>query len=189
VRDFLLAQALPSCTTQSSESALVRSLGTPYSLDAFLSYKCLSNHHRAFTTAISFAQEPKSFLQAMQHSKWRDAMRAKVDALESTQTWTLTPLPPRKKPIGCKWVYKIKYHLDGSVERYKARLVAMGYNQQAGLDYTETFAPVTKMVTVRSFLALATSSGRHLHQLDVNNAFLHGNLDEEVYMHLPPSFE
>jgi hypothetical protein len=116
-------------------------------------------------------------------------MRAKVDALESTQTWTLTPLPPRKKPIGCKWVYKIKYHLDGSVERYKARLVAMGYNQQAGLDYTETFAPVTKMVTVRSFLALTTSCGWHLHQLDVNNAFLRGNLDEEVYMHLPPSFE
>jgi hypothetical protein len=157
--DFHLAQALPFRTTQSSESALVHSSGTPYPLDAFLSYKCLSNHHRAFTTAISFAQEPKYFLQAMQHSNWRDAMCAEVDALESTQTWTLTPLPSSKKPIGCKWVYKIKYHPDGSVERYKARLVAKGYNQQAGLDYTETFAPVAKMVTVRSFLALSASCG------------------------------
>jgi hypothetical protein len=65
----------------------------------------------------------------MQHSKWHDAMRSEVDALESTQTWTLTPLPPKKKPIGCKWVYKIKYHPDGSVKCYKARLVAKGYNQ------------------------------------------------------------
>ena len=81
----------------------------------------------------------------MQHSKWCDAMRDEVDALKSTQTWTLTPLPLRKKPIGCKWVYKIKYHPDGFVEPYKARLVAKGYNQQAGLDYTETFAPVTKI--------------------------------------------
>jgi hypothetical protein len=188
LRDFHLEQALPSRTTQSSESALVPSQGTPYPLDTFLSYTCLFNHHRAFTTAISLAQEPKSFLQAMQDSKWCDAMCAEVDALKSTQTWTLTPFPLGKKPIGCKWVYKIKYYLDGSMERYKAHLVAKGYNQQAGLDYTETFAPVTKMVTVCSLLTLAAFCGWHLHQLDINIAFLHGDLDEVVFMHLPLGF-
>jgi hypothetical protein len=132
--------------------------------------------------------EPKSFLQAMKQPKWRNAMRAKIDALKANYTWTLTAFPPNKKPIGCKWVYKIKYNPDGSVERYKARLVAKGYNQQESLDYTETFAPVAKLVTVRVLFALAATHNWHLHQLDVNNAFLHGDLDEDVYMHLPPSF-
>jgi hypothetical protein len=111
LRDFHLAQALTSQTP----------------LMLFLSYTYLSNHHRAFTTTISLAQEPKSFLQAMQDSKWRYAMHAEVDALESNRTWTLTP-PLGKKLIDWKWVYKIKYHPDGSVERYKARLVVKGYN-------------------------------------------------------------
>lgn len=97
-------------STQSYELALVCSSGTPYSLATFFSYACLFNHHCVFTTIISFAQEPKSFLQAMQGPKWRDAMRAEVNALQSTHTWTLTPFPPEKKSIECKWVYKIKYH-------------------------------------------------------------------------------
>ena len=115
-------------------------------------------------------------------------MRVEVNALELTQTWTLTPLPLGKKLIRCKWVYKIKYHPDGYVERYKARLVVKGYNQHVGLDYTKTLAPVTKMVTVYSFHALATSCKWHLYKFDVNNTFLHGDLDEEVYMHLPSGF-
>lgn len=188
LQDFHVEQALPSQPAQSSDSALVRSSGTPYSLTDFLSYSHLSSPHRAFTTAISLAKEPQSFLQAMGDPNWRAAMRAEIDALELNHTWVLTHLPLGKRPIGCRWVYKIKHNPDGSIERYKARLVAKGYSQQEGIDYTETFAPVAKMTTVRTLLALASAHHWHLHQLDINNAFLYGDLDEEVYMALPPGF-
>uniref|UniRef100_A0A2N9FKK9 Reverse transcriptase Ty1/copia-type domain-containing protein n=1 Tax=Fagus sylvatica TaxID=28930 RepID=A0A2N9FKK9_FAGSY len=185
LHDFHLGQALPNRPPPSSDSTLVCSSGTSHPLCNFLSYDDLSPSHRAFTSSISLETEPKSFLQAMKQPKWRNAMLIEIDALEANHTWTLTASPPNKKLIGCKWVYKIKYNPDGTVERYKAQLVAKGYNQQEGLDYTETFAPVAKLVTVRVLLALATTHNWHLHQLDVNNAFLHGDLDEDVYMHLP----
>ncbi|PKI51813.1 hypothetical protein CRG98_027786 [Punica granatum] len=115
-------------------------------------------------------------------------MAEEIRALELNKTWTIEELPPRKHLIGCKWVYKVKRRADRSVEHYKARLVAKGFTQVEGIDFHETFAPVAKLVTVRCLLTVAMAKGWIIHQMDVNNAFLHGDLAEEVYMALPPSF-
>lgn len=115
-------------------------------------------------------------------------MLVELQALESNDTWTLTTLPLNKHPVGCKWVYRIKYKADGSIDHYKARLVAKEYTQQEGIDYLDTFSLVAKFVTVKMLLALASIYGWSLTKLDVNNAFLHGDLNEEVYMSLPPGF-
>ena len=93
------------------------------------------------------------------------------------------------KPISCKWVYKVKIRPDGSIERYKARLVARGFSQQYGLDYDETFSPVSKNTMVRVLIALVASKSWVLWQMDVKNVFLHGELDKEIYMEQPKGFE
>ena len=85
-------------------------------------------------------------------------------------------MPPHKKAIGCKWVYRVKYKVNGTVERYKARLVAKGFTQEEGLDFTKTFSLVAKMTSIKIFLAIVVVRGWHLVQLDVNNVFLHGDL-------------
>ena len=115
-------------------------------------------------------------------------MAEEIAALERTGTWELVPCPPRVRPITCKWVYKIKTRSDGSLERYKARLVARGFQQEHGRDYDETFAPVAHMTTVRTLLAVASVREWSISQLDVKNVFLNGELHEEVYMRPPPGY-
>lgn len=151
-----------------------------------MSYHRYSPAHLAYVANLSQAVEPSSYEIAASDPKWQQAMFSELQALIDNNTWTLVPLPPGKRPIGCKWVYRIKYHADGSVERYKARLVAKGFTQTADIDYHDTFSPTAKMVTVRCLLAIAASFGWSLHQLDVNNAFLNGDLLEEIYMSPPP---
>lgn len=113
-------------------------------------------------------------------------MSKELTALKLNNTWLETTLPPGKKPIGSKWVYRIKLNADGSIERFKARLVAKGFNQKEGIDYTKTFALVAKMTTMRNLLAVAITKNWSIKQLDVNNAFIHGDLNDEVYLTLPP---
>jgi len=116
-------------------------------------------------------------------------MEKELAALETNGTWRLTSLPPNKKALTSKWVYKVKFRPNGSIERYKARLVIREFQQVKDKDYKHTFYPVAKLTTVRIFIALATAQGWLLHQLDINNAFLHGFLDEEVYMHPPEGYD
>lgn len=135
--------------------------------------------------SVLSAVEPTSYTQAKMDPLWVEAMDKELSALEANDTWVLTSLPACHKAISSIWVYKIKHKPNGSIDRYKARLVIRGFSQQLGIDYKHTFSPVAKQATVRLVIALAASYKWHLKQLDVNNAFLHGFLDEEIYM-LPP---
>lgn len=125
----------------------------------------------------------------MANPLWHKAMEEEYNDLLKNQTWSLVPLPPNRTSIGCKWVFRTKENPDGSINKYKARLVAKGFHQQPGFDYTETFSPVVKPVTIRVILTLALTHGWQLKQIDVNNAFLNGFLQEEVYMDQPPGFQ
>uniref|UniRef100_A0A2N9H9Q2 Integrase catalytic domain-containing protein n=1 Tax=Fagus sylvatica TaxID=28930 RepID=A0A2N9H9Q2_FAGSY len=113
----------------------------------------LSDYHCYF--ALATLHEPHTYREASTNPLWQQAMADELDALHKTHTWDMTTLPPGKSAVGCKWVYKIKTRADGSVERYKARLVARGFTQEYGIDYEETFAPVARLTSVRSLLAVA----------------------------------
>ena len=116
-------------------------------------------------------------------------MLTELQALQENGTWSLTPLPAGKTPIGCRWVYKIKHRSDGSIERYKARLVVKGFTQLEGVDFHDTLYSTTKIIYVHCLLALVVSYGWSLHQMDVHNAFLYGDLAEEIYMSPPPGLQ
>lgn len=131
---------------------------------------------------------PRSHLYAMSDPNWLQAMTAEYDALISNGTWALVPRPPGVNVVRSMWLFKKKYKADGSLERYKARLVANGKSQRPGIDCFDTFSPVVKPATIRTVLSLAISKSWPVHQLDVKNAFLNGSLTETVYMHQPPGF-
>ena len=153
-----------------------------------LSYHRLSPLHYTCLSSLSSVSIPKSPGEALSHPEWRQAMIDEMCALQSSGTWELVPLPSGKSLVGCRWLYTVKVGPDGKIDRFKARLVAKGYTQVFGLDYSDTFSPVAKMASVRLLLSIAAIRHWSLHQLDIKNAFLHGDLEEEVYMEQPPGF-
>ncbi|CAN6459492.1 unnamed protein product [Victoria cruziana] len=152
----------------------------------FISYDSFSPRHRDCLITIHSFQEPSSFSEAKNDPNWVFAMNEEICALNDKHTWEIVDLPSGKKTIGCRWIFKIKTKSDGTLERYKARLVAKGYSQEYGIDYEETFAPVARMTSVRTLISVASISKWPIFQMDVKNAFLNGNLKEEVFMDAPP---
>nr|XP_009768559.1 PREDICTED: uncharacterized protein LOC104219561 [Nicotiana sylvestris] len=132
--------------------------------------------------------ESRQLGEALSHPGWRQAMIDEMSALHASGTSELVPLPAAKSTVGYRWVYAVKVGPDGQVDRLKTRLVAKGYTQIFGLDYSDTFSPVAKVAYVRLFLSMAVVRHSPLYQLDIKNVFIHGDLDEEVYMEQPPGF-
>lgn len=133
-------------------------------------------------------EEPKSIVSALKHPGWNQAVLDEMGTINMLHTWTLVPPTEEMNILGCKWVFKTKFKPDGNVDKLKARLVAKGFDQEEGLDYLETFSPVVRTATIRLVLDVATAKGWSMKQLDVSNAFLHGELQEAVYMQQPPGF-
>ncbi|KAI0498161.1 hypothetical protein KFK09_021402 [Dendrobium nobile] len=138
---------------------------------------------------LNSTTDPTSYTTAHKFEHWRKAMSEEFMALQQQGTWSLVS-PPTDQPIlGCRWTFKTKRHADGSIVRYKARLVAQGNTQEYGINYEETFSPVAKMPTIRVLTALAVHNQWTIHQLDISNAFLHGYLEDTIYMQQPPGFK
>ncbi|CAL8994830.1 unnamed protein product, partial [Prunus brigantina] len=132
--------------------------------------------------------EPENYEEASKYTAWNKAMEAEMEMIEKNETWELVNIPTEKPVIGVKWVYKTKLNLDGSIQKHKARLVVKGYAQKPGIDFNETFAPVARVDTIRTLIALAAQKEWKLYQLDVKFAFLNGVLKEEVYVDQPDRF-
>ncbi|KAJ7942690.1 Retrovirus-related Pol polyprotein from transposon TNT 1-94 [Quillaja saponaria] len=128
-----------------------------YPIGNYISYEKLSAGFKAFTTNLTEATIPATVHEALKDSRWRKAVKEELDALEKNKTWKITQLPTGKKTLGSKWVFTIKHKADGSIDRFKAHLVAKGFTQSYIIDYQETFAPVAKLNTVRVLLSLAAN--------------------------------
>src|SRR5438445_3471354 len=131
---------------------------------------------------------PNNWKVAKQNPKWLNAMQEEFQALKKNDTWDIVSLPPEKRAVRFKLIFTVKQTPEGKVDRYKARLVTKGYSQTYGIDYDEAFALLAKMSTVRTLVSYAANFGWSLHQLDVKNAFLYWDLQEEVYIEIPTGF-
>ena len=118
----------------------------------------------------------------------KEEVNSEIELILSNQTWELADLPLGNNPLGSKWIFKRKMKPDGTIDKYKARLVVKGYRQKEGLDYFDTYSPVTRITSIRMLIALAAVHDLKIHQMDVKTAFLNGELEEEIYMEQPEGF-
>ena len=153
-----------------------------HTISYFCSYNHLSSHSCSFIASLDFISLPNKVYEALAHPGWRSVMIEEMDALTDNGTWDLVRLPAGKKAISCRWMFTVKVNPDGSIARLKAPLIAKRYAQTYGLDYSNIFSPVAKLNSIQLFISLAATHGWDLHQLDIKNVFLHGDLVEEVYM-------
>eukprot|EP01018_Ginkgo_biloba_P010166 Gb_31047 [translate_table: standard] len=183
---------LPSRTTQSSPSASSPSSESPLRKVRNLSdiYQRTTNMNQVVNFALlsPIQVEPTMFEEATKNQVWIDAMNEEIEAIHRNNTWELVQLPKDKYVIGVKWIYKVKYHADGSVEQHKARLVAKGFAQTPGVDYSETFAPMARLNTIKIVLEIVAQHKWIVSQMDVKSAFLNGYIDEEVYVEQPTGY-
>lgn len=159
---------------------------TAHPISRFVTYDRLAPVFRHFALSVSAILMDRSYVEALASPPWKAAMDEEMRTLLSRATWSLIPRPSHATPVTCRWVFTVKHHVDGSVARYKARLVARGFTQTYGLDYAETLAPVAR--SIRILLSLALTCGWHLSHMDVKNAFLYGDLDDYVLMEQPPGY-
>ncbi|GJR29105.1 zinc finger, CCHC-type containing protein [Tanacetum coccineum] len=144
-----------------------------------------------YSYCYSIEEDPRTYNEAMQSRDaafWKEAIDDEIGSIMENNTWVLSDLPPGCKSLGCKWIFKRKMKVDGTIDKFKARLVIQGFRQKEGIDYFDTYAPVARITTIRLLLALAAIHNLVIHQMDVKTAFLNGDLDEELYMKQPEGF-
>ncbi|GJS43237.1 zinc finger, CCHC-type containing protein [Tanacetum coccineum] len=145
-----------------------------------------------YSYCYSIEEDPKTFDEAMKSRDvafWKEAVDDEIGSIMENNTWVLSGLPPGCKPLGCKWIFKKKMKVDGTIDKFKARLVIQGFRQKEGINYFDTYAPVARISTIRLLIHLAATHNLVIHQMDVKTTFLNGDLEEEIYMKQPKGFD
>ncbi|GJY50235.1 zinc finger, CCHC-type containing protein [Tanacetum coccineum] len=176
----------PSVPRKSTRTRKAKSFGSDFQLYLVEGTRDKTLSQREYCFIIE--EDPRTLSEAMASRDvafWKEAVQSEIDSIMHNDTWELTDLPPGCKALGCKWILKRKMKVDGSIDKYKARLVIQGFRQKEGIDFFDTYAPVARISTIRLLLALAAIHDLVIHQMDVKTAFLNGDLDEEIYMKQP----